>query len=562
MADNQAGLPALDPQDEVIKETRPQVKGTPVGGLKNVSLEPEQSSDIRDRLMQLIKEREAASQGVAPFIERLAIAAAPEAPAGGSKWAAYNELQNKRRQELLDMYTQVAGIDTEQKRLALARQQASDQKQQFGGLLGMGGAGAAQTNEMAQSAGVSPAAVNALDPNTKAQLWSLYQVDPKGAIGKLIELTKPTDLQRNASAVFPTGTQQWQDVLLSNLAGTAGEMIEVPDPNNPGFSMRVPKLSANRMAFTPAAPAPAGGALPTAVPASTPAPTGGALPTAAPAPMPAPRATAPAPMPAPRAAAPSLSSMATPNPYPKSDPRWAKFEEEKSKTQLGLEQKAAEVPIAGKAEETKKLAEEYAAQQKTHMETVAEAPGNARTSAQLIQDIKTIPNLIGKLNQPSFGSAFANALSSGVQLGQFGSLSVPVVKDLVVQLDPEVRRDPKKMEAYQRIINSMSRIGLQFARSVNKGMGSMSNYERDIVNQAIGDPSKMSANNLMMMAKAVELDAKNAQEQDRLWKQMEAAGRDWKAFRDSPELQDMKRKQFYRTANAMGLREAKFPGDR
>lgn len=558
MADTTSGLDQLSEDSSSIKETRPQVKGVPLGGLKNVSLEPAQSEDIRARLLQLIQEREAASQGSAPFLERLAIAGSSRPGEYGAQMVEYNDKLNKRRGELFDMRAQVAALDTEQQRLALAKAEAARNKEQFGTLLTGGTGGANASNTMAAEAGVSPEAVNALDQNTKAQLWALYQINPKDAITKLITLTTPTDLQRNVGTVFPRGSQQFKDVMLSNLAGGAGEMVEVPDPQNPGFSIKVPKLQSTRQAF--GATPPAGGALPSTSPAPAAAPTGGL-----PAPAPVMPAAAPAPTPARApvmpAAAPAPSSMSTPNPYPKSDPRWAAFEQDKAKTALALEQKTKEIPINAKTEETKKLAEEYAAQQTAHMANVAEAPANARTSQQLVQDIKSIPNLIGKLNQPSFGSAFANALASGVQLGQFGSLSLPVVKDLVVQLDPEVRRDPQKMDSYQRVINSMSRIGLQFARTMNKGMGSMSNYERDIVNQAIGDPTKMSANNLMKMAKAVELEAKNTQEQDRLWKQMQSAGRDWKAFKDSPELEDMKRKQYYRTATTLGIKNAKYPGD-
>jgi hypothetical protein len=42
---------------------------------------------------------------------------------------------------------------------------------------------------------------------------------------------------------------------------------------------------------------------------------------------------------------------------------------------------------------------------------------------------------------------------------------------------------------------------------------------------------------------------------------MKNANYSWSQFKSSPEYKDMERKQFYRTANAMRVPDAKFPGD-
>ena len=46
-----------------------------------------------------------------------------------------------------------------------------------------------------------------------------------------------------------------------------------------------------------------------------------------------------------------------------------------------------------------------------------------------------------------------------------------------------------------------------------------------------------------------------------LWKQMKKAKYSWSQFKSSPEYKDMERKQFFRTANAMRVPDAKYPGD-
>jgi len=51
-------------------------------------------------------------------------------------------------------------------------------------------------------------------------------------------------------------------------------------------------------------------------------------------------------------------------------------------------------------------------------------------------------------------------------------------------------------------------------------------------------------------------------DQDRLWGQMKNAGMSWSQYKGSPELKEMQRQQFYRTAKTFGIKDAKYPGDK
>ena len=59
---------------------------------------------------------------------------------------------------------------------------------------------------------------------------------------------------------------------------------------------------------------------------------------------------------------------------------------------------------------------------------------------------------------------------------------------------------------------------------------------------------------------ALELDAVNAKEQQTLWSKAEDKGMSWKQFTKSPEYEAQMRRQYFRTANALGIKDAKWPG--
>lgn len=548
MADEVAGGLSADTEDTVIKETRPKAGGLTLGGAKGVSLDPEQSMEVRNRLLEMIKQREAERSGWGPILEKFALPMAPIDQLS-NRIGEFNARQQQRDQDIFNMQLGVSQLDTERARILAAKQQEAADRAQFGQMLtgGVGGAGGEG------GAGVGNAALNNLSLEQKAALFMLHKKNPTMGLQKLLELTKQTDAEREALAAGLTpGSAEYQSFMKLKLGGS-GAFIPHDVRTEEGTQQQTPLQAASGPLGGPA-PAPA-----------TAAPAGGlsvydrltAPQTAAPAPAPAPAAR-PAPA-APVARSTPIANVPTGFKPGSKEDLAARAEREKAR--IATEQKAAEVPIAGATKESEKIGEASAAEQTVHSDNVKLAPSNAIIATQLEKDISSVPGLVGKLNRPTFASAFANALDKGVQLGQFGSLSIPVVKDLVVQLDPEVRKDPKKLEAYQRVINNISKIGLEFARAVNKGMGSMSNYERSIVEQAVGDPTRLTANNLMLKAKALELDAKNAMEKDKLWNQMNKAGMSWKEFKGSSEYKDLERKQFYRTAKVMHVPDAKFPGD-
>ena len=126
MAENlTGGLEAVDPQ---IKATMPKTGGLTLAGQKGVSLNPTDSNEIRDRLMQMIQQREEARSGWGPIMEQAAVSAG-----GPGTFAqnlqAYNTGQRNKEKELFDMRVGLAQLNTEEARIKQAQDQAAAQKQ-------------------------------------------------------------------------------------------------------------------------------------------------------------------------------------------------------------------------------------------------------------------------------------------------------------------------------------------------------------------------------------------------------------------------------------------------
>lgn len=568
MADVVTG--GLDSAEEpVIKETRPKTGGLTIAGTKGVSLEPESSMEVRNRLLELIKQREAERSGFGALLEKLAVYSPSQNTSLQSRMSDYAEKKRQRDQDIFNMQLGVSQLESEDKRLAQARADVIKNREQFGSLLtgGVGGANAPTAPAAGGEGGgpiASPQQVQAFAQNLNrdqaAALMMLYNQNPIEATKQLIQLTKLTDSQREArEAGLIPGTTDYQTFMRLKLAGS-GAFIPHDIRTPEGTEQQTPLAAARPPAPGPLSTAPADQQQSAYDRLTT--PKAGAL--SAPTPV-VPRVVLPesAPAPAatrvtPPAAATTTSASTGFKPGSKED---LLARQEREKANIAVEQKRQEVPVAGATKESEKMGEAAAAEQTVHSENVKLAPTNALISKQLETDINSVPGLIGKLNKNTIFSTIMNLADKGVQVGNLGSISIPGLKDAIIQLDPEVKKDPKKLEAYQRIVNNISKIGLEFARAVNKGMGAMSNYERSIVEQAVGDPTRMNANNLMMKAKALECDAKNAMEKDKLWNQMKNSGYDWTKFKSSPEFKDLERKQFYRTAKAMHIPDAKYPGD-
>jgi len=592
------------PTDEtMIKETRPSTKG--------VSLEAKQSADIRAKLMEMIQAREAEKSGWGAIMERLAISGGPGT--FQDRLAKYNANQQAREQDIYSKRMGVAQLDTEQARLAQARAQAQQQAQQFKGMLG----GPEGATAPGAAAGVPPgaaAAYNSLTPQEKQSFLALYQANPQAAIKALLARQaplKPTDLERNVGLLTGLSEEQKQNILLSNLAPNVGEMVTVPDPANPGYSKQVTKLEAQRLALGQGQPPPPG-PLSTAAPPAAPAIDGGPLsqknmrPTD---PVEAARydeakldaintqkgvlpfqddtadAAPPVVVAKPPAAAPVVvakppAAAAVPkgkNIYPRTDPQWAPEEARLAKEAADVaenirkeketsRQKDLDIERSAKTEEGKlvvKKADEEQTALSSRASDGAEMVPYAKRIASSVETIsKTSPEILGMLNQAKMSSAILRFIDEGISAGTVGTLTIPGLKNLVLQLNPAIVRDQRSdgsnptLEAYQALITDAARLSLAYARIVNKGMGSMSNFERQIIKDAVGtDPYRTGKKGLLSAAKVVECEAANAAEQQELWSRMKKAGKTWSEYKDSTYLAELKKTQQKRTAAAMGVKQ-------
>jgi len=602
------------PTDEtMIKETRPSTKG--------VSLEAKQSADIRAKLMEMIQAREAEKSGWGAIMERLAISGGPGT--FQDRLAKYNANQQAREQDIYSKRMGVAQLDTEQARLAQARAQAQQQAQQFKGMLG-GPEGATAPGAAAGVPPGAAAAYNSLTPQEKQSFLALYQANPQAAIKALLARQaplKPTDLERNVGLLTGLSEEQKQNILLSNIAPNVGEMVTVPDPANPGYSKQVTKLEAQRLALGQGQPPPPG-PLSTAAPSAAAVelspvapldisggplsqknvpPTDlnelsryneakldatnaqkGALPfqddtvvaEAPPVVVAKPPAAAPVVVAKPPAAAAVPKGK---NIYPRTDPQWAPEEARLAKEAADVaenirkeketsRQKDLDIERSAKTEEGKlvvKKADEEQTALSSRASDGAEMVPYAKRIASSVETIsKTSPEILGMLNQAKMSSAILRFIDEGISAGTVGTLTIPGLKNLVLQLNPAIVRDQRSdgsnptLEAYQALITDAARLSLAYARIVNKGMGSMSNFERQIIKDAVGtDPYRTGKKGLLSAAKVVECEAANAAEQQELWSRMKKAGKTWSEYKDSTYLAELKKTQQKRTAAAMGVKQ-------
>ena len=552
------GLPADEPQ---IKATMPKTGGLSIAGQKGVSLNPTDSNEIRDRLMQMIQQREQAASGWGPIMEQAAVAAG-----GPGTFAqnlqAYNTNQRTKENELFNMRVGLAQLNTEEARIKQAQQQKAQDDAMFFSLLGVKPPQGGAAPVAGPQAGVTPVAgpqanaapvagpqagavpvagpqagavpVSNVGQEPMAEIFALYRQDPKAAINKLIEMRKVDDVQKRliAAGVQP-GSEQWNTALFSNVAGPSAFIPH--DVRGPGGTTQQTPFSAAGAVMgnkPPMAPAP--------VPVA-----------AAPAPIAqpsAPVAAAPRPVtaPAPVTAAPVPAQASPFAPGSKEDLEW--------------KQKMAGIPIAGATREAEEVAKNSAEEQKQHSADVKEALNNAMVSQSMQKDIRKADSLLGKLAGGGAQSAFFGLIDGGVQVGTLGSVNMPRFMDAVIKMDPKAK-DPAVMDAYRRVAQDVEQLKLAYTRKVFQGQGSVTENERKLISTAVGDVNHMSPANLMRMAKATELEARNKMDQDRLWAQMKDAGVSWNQFKSSPELKDLQRQQFYRTAKTFGVANAVFPGD-
>jgi hypothetical protein len=362
-------------------------------------------------------------------------------------------------------------------------------------------------------------------------IGSLYDQDPKEAGKQFLSLTNPSETERTALAAgLRPNTEEWNAHMRLKLAGP-GAYVPHTVLTPRGEKQTTPLQSAMAPGASAAAPQPSV-----------------AGPLAAPQPQPA----VAAPSAAPLSAGPAEGAAVAPGD--------AGFDPD-TKQSLALRQRQVEIAQdIAKNVATQQTEKIDVPEQKTLSDAVNAAQGNLVLSASLMKDIQGNPELFGKLMRPGMFSAFANLVDSGVQFGQLGSLNVPGVKNFIQQLSPEVQKDPAKLDAWNRVLGNMAKVNLNFARIAYQGQGAVSNFEREMIGTAVGDPSRESAQNLAMKAKIIEVEARNAMEQNKLWEQNRNK-MGWAQFKASPQFKDLQRAQYYRTAKVLKIKDAKWPGD-
>ena len=558
MSDNiQAGLEAVS-SDPQIKATLPKTGGLTLAGQKGVSLNPADSTEIRDRLMQMIQQREEAASGWGPIMERLAVSAgAPGTFA--TNLQNYNTNQRNKEKEIFDMRVGLAQMNTEEARVKQAQMQQAENSWNF-------------TNAIRQEQGLDPlprpAILGGAAPAPQgAPMGAAPQARPQGNISatqgavlaqmyanpatqseaqkQYLAMTKQDDMARRLklAGVVP-GSDAWNAAMFTNVVGASA--FNPQDVRTPATATN----PAGTMQTTPFASASAvlgGGQRPPA-PAAAPvaAPTGAVVP-AAPAMAPAaPAAPATAPT-----AAPSEPAQRSPFPSgSKEDLAWqtaqaqAKIDVEKERQ---TETNKQSIAVASKASEALQASADS-------------ADRNIMIANRITQNVEKVPELVNLLGKEGAKSALLNLVDQGIKTPG-GQLSIGGVNELAIQLDPSITRikDPKvreaRLSAAQELARDFAYLALQGSKMV-EGQGAVSDNERNLIKQSVGDPSRLTAKNIMNVAKALKYEAMNAKERRDLWNQMSDSGMTFQQFRRSPEYMDQSKKQYTRMARILGINNA------
>ena len=543
----------------------PLVKGEMLGksglnvlGNKGVSLGADDSASIRDYLQQMINQRQGYKGSFEQGMDQMRSVLGSTQNEMAQNMQAQSAKERTNDQDVFNMRVNMAQLKTQEERLMQEKMQAAQNQLNFtnalraeqglpplpsapqAGMAPAPQAGAAPAPQAgaapAPQAGMAPAPARPsnITATQMAMLQQMY-ADPSTraeAQKQFIALTKKDDIERRLeSAGIVRGSPQWNQALALNVAGT-GAFSPMDTRTSGGTIQTTPASEAGKFLGGPAAaPVAAAPAVPAPVASAPVAP----RPVAAPVSAPAPVAAAPAP---------ARRSPFTPG----------------SKEDLAYQQEAARVELAGETKEAEKNAEAAAKELETHSAEVKEAKTNSMVAQNMQKDIRTAGSLLGKLAGGGAQSAFFGLIDQGIQIGQFGSINAPGFTEAVVKMDPKAK-DPKILDAYVRVAKDVEGLKLAYTRKVFEGQGAVTENERKLIDTAVGNVNRMSPANLMRMAKATELEARNKMDQDRLWNDMKNAGMTWRQYKSSKELADMQRNQFYRTAKTFGITDAVYPGD-
>ena len=541
----------------------PQVKGEMLGksglnvlGNKGVSLGMDDSASIRDYLQQMINQRQSYKGSFEQGMDQMRSVLGSTQNEMAQNMQAQSNKERTNDQDVFNMRVNMAQLKTQEDRLLQEKQQAAQNQLNFtnamraeqglpplpsapqAGVAPAPQAGAAPVPEggMAPAPQARPSNISApqmamlqqmyADPSTRAEAQKQY-----------FALTKKDDIERRMeSAGIVRGSPTWNQMLAVNVAG-AGAFTPHDVRGVGGTGQQTPFGAVGAALGTPPAPAPA--------PAPVAAPTGAVAPAApsmAPAAQRAPVA-APAPVQAP-VVTPAQRSPFAPG----------------SKEDLEWQQKQAQIPQEAQKQELLKLAENAAKEQEQHSADVKLAQRNAMIAQSMQKDIRQADTLLGKIAGGGAQSALLGLVDQGIAAGRIGTINVPGFSEAVVKMDPKAK-DPAVMDAYTRVARDLEQLKLAYTRVAFEKQGAVTENERKLISTAVGDVNRTSPANLMRMAKATELEARNQMEQDSLWNQMKAAGLSWSQYKNSQELKDTQRKQFYRTAKTFGVTNAVYPGD-
>lgn len=519
--------------------------GIALGGLKGVKLAGDDSTSIREKLQEMIAAREAQKGGFDSMLGYLqSFGGRPEDFVTNRRNYAID--MAKREADTFDMRTQLAQLNTNERLAQQTAQSQQDffsslaqtnpqtmqpkpQQPQAGGGALPGGAPQPQVDGVAQpqpQAGglpvAAPQAAPVLTPAQQVDLAQLYRTNPQAAITKKIELQRVSEAERQLQAAgLQPGTPEYNSALMLKVTG-AGAFApnEVRGPQ--GTQQQTPLQAAGAIV-------------------------GGAQ---RPAPQVQPAGTVAAPQVQPMRNIAQVSPQG--NVAPVAATAGTGFAPG-SKEDLDVRTAQAKTEAEG-------LGKTLAAEQEFHRTEATAAPESTQRAQRMQSDIRTANTLVGKLSQGGTLSAFLGLVDKGVQAGTVGTINMPGFKDAVVKMDPAAK-DPKVMDAYTRLAKDLEVMKLDYSRKVFKGQGAVTENERKLISSAVGDVDYMSPANLMKVAKATEIEARNRVDQDKLWSQMKNSGRTWSQYRDSPELKELQRAQFYRTAKAFGQTDALWPGD-
>jgi hypothetical protein len=394
--------------------------------------------------------------------------------------------------------------------------------------------------------GGAPQPLDNLTTQQKLTLANLYQTNPVEAQKQLLALTKQDEVARRLKmAGVQEGSPAWNAAMFTNVVGASAfnpQDIRTPaTATNPAGTMQSTPFN------TASAILGGGQQPPTAAPVAAPV---GAVVPAAPA-MAPPASTAPAaPARAPVAAAPAAQAPTQRSPFPSGSLEDLKWQTAQAQAKIDVEK--------DRQTETNKQAIAVASKASEELQTSAEsADRNILVANRITQNVEKVPELVNLLGRPTVQSAILNLADLGLRT-PMGSIGINDVNQLATQLDPSIRsiKDPKvreaRMSAAQELARDFAFLSLQGSKMI-QGQGAVSDNERALIKQATGDPSRLTAQNIMNVAKAVKYEAMNAKERRDLWNQMSDSGMTYQQFRKSPEYIDQNKKQYARMARILGI---------